>query len=289
LAPAVFREPGCPIVWYYPLRVRALTILVEAIGFPACQDEAQRQQNAEQFFTFDTLIDNLMMEANLAWADCVKVVTGYSGQLNTTPLGVQAAIGKELFFMTVLMLHAASIHLHHLYAMPEVNFDLKVCGITTGFQLLELQQTNASDDYSENVFRPSLGKIVNSSRALMGLMRSAYKTSVYAMTQHTLPSTGISAHIPKVDIPSPDEPLAVTEDILHHSPFCGCSQVVAAFGAALEVATATSKWQAMAAESNFETSKMVLQRLKRVWPVAAVFEDELEKCHGAVQSALQLW
>jgi len=47
-----------------------------------------------------------MMEANLAWADCVKVVTGYSGQLNTTPLGVQAAIGKELFFMTVLMLHA---------------------------------------------------------------------------------------------------------------------------------------------------------------------------------------
>jgi hypothetical protein len=169
---------------------------------------------------------------------------------------------------------SASIHLHHLYAMPEVNFDLKVCGITTGFQLLELQQTNASDDYSENVFRPSLGKIVTSSRALMGLMRSAYKTSVFAMTQHTLPSTGISAHIPKVDTPSADEPLAVTEDILHHSPFCGCSQVVAAFGAALEVATATSKWQAMAAESNFETSKMVLQRLKRVWPVAAVFEGQ---------------
>lgn len=170
--------------------------------------------------------------------------------------------------------HSASIHLHHLYAMPEVNFDLKVCGITTGFQLLELQQTNASDDYSENVFRPSLSKIVSSSRALMGLMRSAHKTSVLAMTQHTLPSTGISAHIPKSGVPNSEEPLAVTEDILRHSPFCGCSQVVAAFGAALEVATASSKWQAMAAESNFETSKMVLQRLKRVWPVAAVFEGQ---------------
>lgn len=36
-----------------------MTMLVEAIGFPACQDEQQRQQHAERFFTFDTLIDNL--------------------------------------------------------------------------------------------------------------------------------------------------------------------------------------------------------------------------------------
>lgn len=86
-----------------------------------------------------------------------------------------------------------------------------------------------------------------------------------------------------------EDPVAVTEEILMHSPFCGCSQVVAAFGAALEVATSDSKWQAIAAESNFGASKMVLQRLKRVWPVAAVFESELDKCHGAVQGALHLW
>lgn len=46
------------------------------------------------------------MEANLAWADCTKVVTGYAGRLVTTPLGVEASIGRELFFMTILMLHA---------------------------------------------------------------------------------------------------------------------------------------------------------------------------------------
>lgn len=163
--------------------------------------------------------------------------------------------------------------------MPEVNFDLKVCGITTGFALLELQQTNATEDYTENVFRPSLSKIVTASRALMDLMRSAHKSSVMAMTQHTLPSMGIASYIPKRDISSTEEPIAVTEDILRHSPFCGCSQVVAAFGAALEVATSASKWQAMAAESNFETSKMVLQRLKRVWPVAAVFEGKSRSDH----------
>lgn len=46
------------------------------------------------------------MEANLAWADCMKITTGYGKRLASTPLGVQAAIGKELFFMTILMLHA---------------------------------------------------------------------------------------------------------------------------------------------------------------------------------------
>lgn len=104
------------------------------------------------------------------------------------------------------------------------------------------------------------------------------------MAQHALPSIGLGlggpGPIPNGNDGLPggaageDEPISVQEDILRHSPFCGCSQVVAAFGAALEVATASSKWQAMAAESNFGTSKMVLQRVKRVWPVAAVFEGE---------------
>ncbi|KAF8314919.1 hypothetical protein DL93DRAFT_942082 [Clavulina sp. PMI_390] len=213
-----------------------------------------------------------MMEAHLAWADCQKVLTGYSGRLAGTPLGQEAAVGNELYYMAILMLHSAAIHLHHLYAMPEVNFDLKVCGITTGFALLELQQTNADSDYTQNVFQPSLGKIVNASRALMGMMRSAHQSTVLSITQHSLPSMGLSVHIPRRVSPVTQEPTAVMEDILRHSPFCGCSQVVAAFGAALEVATASNKWQAMTAESNFETSKMVLQRVKRVWPVAAVFE-----------------
>lgn len=305
-----------------------MSMLVEALGFPPCQDEAQRQAQTERFETFDTLIDNLcvfmlvvqssvlinrfrMMEANLAWADCMKISTGYGKRLANTPLGVQAAIGRELFFMTILMLHAyvstvfarvvcpsfaipylrASIHLHHLYAMPEVNFDLEVCGIATGFGLIELQQRNGNSDYSTNVFKPSLGKIVTSSRRLMDLMRQSHKASVLTMEHHTLPSIGIASHMGSSSnhLPDAEDPVAVTEEILTHSPFCGCSQVVAAFGAALEVATSESKWQAMAAESNFGTSKMVLQRLKRVWPVAAVFEDELDKCHGAVQGALQLW
>jgi hypothetical protein len=44
---------------YYPLRVRTLTLLVEAVDFPACTDDASRKQHAEQFMTLDTLIDNL--------------------------------------------------------------------------------------------------------------------------------------------------------------------------------------------------------------------------------------
>lgn len=44
---------------YYPLRIRVMSLLVEALGFPACGDAATRQEQAERFVTFDTLIDNL--------------------------------------------------------------------------------------------------------------------------------------------------------------------------------------------------------------------------------------
>ncbi|KAF9506420.1 hypothetical protein BS47DRAFT_433024 [Hydnum rufescens UP504] len=158
------------------------------------------------------------------------------GPSHTQALTSAAAQGQEIFFMAILMLHAASIHLHHLYAMPEVNFDVRACGITTGSSMVEVLRAGRSDYY----------------------------------------------------VQTPSQPI-IAEDILRRSPFCGCSQVVAAFGAALEVATASNKWQAIAAESNFETSKMVLQRVGKIWPVASVFEQELDSCHGAIQGALEIW
>lgn len=46
---------------------------------------------------------------------------------------------------------------------------------------------------------------------------------------------------------APSGPADVTpaqmDDILRQSPFCGCSQVIASFGSAIEVATAGQKYQ----------------------------------------------
>ena len=217
--------------------------------------------------------------------------------------------------------------------MPEVNFDVGVCGITTGSFVGDIHQSN--EEYREMVFAPARSKIVSASRSLMSLLRSSHRTNLI-QTAHETPSPASRSN-PELsqyaDIallscsPSRNNPslssntssVMVQEDILRHSPFCGCSQVVAAFGAALEVATAGTKWQALAAESNFETSKMVLQRLQRMWPVASIFErewtmrfflhvwffffktrsandvemptplEELNKCHSAVQGALAVW
>ena len=172
--------------------------------------------------------------------------------------------------------------------MPEVNFDVGVCGITTGSFVGDIHQSN--EEYREMVFAPARSKIVSASRSLMSLLRSSHRTNLI-QTAHETPSPASRSN-PELsqyaDIallscsPSRNNPslssntssVMVQEDILRHSPFCGCSQVVAAFGAALEVATAGTKWQALAAESNFETSKMVLQRLQRMWPVASIFERE---------------
>jgi hypothetical protein len=46
------------------------------------------------------------MECHLALADYSKVSTGYNEQVASSPLGLEAAIGRELLFMTILMLHA---------------------------------------------------------------------------------------------------------------------------------------------------------------------------------------
>ncbi len=91
---------------YYPLRIRALTLLLESIGFPACPDSVSRSLHVEQFTTIDTLIENVMMECQLAWSDCVKVCSALGGTSAATPLGSEVVIGKEIFHMTILMLHA---------------------------------------------------------------------------------------------------------------------------------------------------------------------------------------
>lgn len=169
--------------------------------------------------------------------------------------------------------------------MPEVNFDVKACGITTSSLMSDFASkltsstapyrssapSAAESTYNTTVFLPSLRKIVSASRALMALLHHDHNQSTVSTTTRLAASStgsGATAGVLTVD---PDM-MMVTEDILRHSPFCGCSQVVAAFGSALEVATANTKWQALAAQSNFETARMVLTRLKRLWPVAAVFE-----------------
>src|SRR5260370_29030557 len=127
--------------------------------------------------------------------------------------------------------------------MPEVNFDVGVCGITNGSFVGDIHQSN--EEYRETVFAPSRSKIVSASRSLMSLLRSSHRTNLIQTAQEA-PSSPTSQSNPDLsrlaDIAlscslSPSSPSSssdasstmIQEDILLHSPFFGCSQVVAAF------------------------------------------------------------
>ncbi|KAG8724242.1 hypothetical protein FRC12_024340 [Ceratobasidium sp. 428] len=130
----------------------------------------------------------------------------------------------------------------------------------------------------------SVSKITTSSRSILTLFRDSQRA---ALAQSVPPALHAPAD---QELRGPaDVTPAQMDDILRQSPFCGCSQVIASFGSAIEVATAGQKYQALAAYSNLETATHILKRLKSLWPVAGAYEEELTKCHTAVQSALESW
>ncbi|KDQ13129.1 hypothetical protein BOTBODRAFT_33740 [Botryobasidium botryosum FD-172 SS1] len=247
---------------FYPLRIKTLSLLLEASDFPPCTTSAMRAENNDRLHSLDSMIDNAMMQCHGAWTDA-------DGICDQGEDGREWAVSKNMFFMCMLMLNAASIHLHHLYALPELHFDIDSCALTPPpYTLASFHPINPNPP---PLPAASIAKIITQSRLIMSLFRHSHQSSI----------TRSGPMQQKGDYQN--------EDILRHSPFCGCSQVIAAFGSAIEVATASTKWQALAAESNLDTAKHVLSRLKRVWPIAAHFEGELTKCHDAVQSTLQLW
>jgi len=208
------------------------------------------------------MIDNAFMQSHGAWIDANSDCIHDEG-------GSEGVTSRNMYFMNMVMLNAASIHLHHLYALPELHFNMSsyALGSPPPYTLSSFHQNNPNPPLLP---AKSIAKIISQSRLIMTLFRHSHQSSVTRIRP-----------VMKRDYHD--------EDIARHSPFCCCSQVIAAFGSAIEVATASTKWQAMAANSNLDTAQHVLSRLKRVWPVAARFEEELTKCQRAVQSTLQLW
>lgn len=165
-----------------------------------------------------------------------------------------------------LSVFSACIHLHRKFAIPQVDFDLSVCGIKPLSMLMTSSPPDpgCTSDFhstpSTSSPRPSISKIISCSRLLFSLLRSSHQSTLLSSLDATPSITATSAVF--------SGPVIRTENILLQSPFCGCSQVVAGFGAALAVATAGTRWQALAAQSDFELAKTTLGRVKRLWPVA---------------------
>jgi hypothetical protein len=141
------------------------------------------------------------------------------------------------------------IHLHHRYAIPNLHFNFNVCSVApTASGLAALAaiangsqpiQPTATDDTPPLEIPPtSVAKITTSSRSILTLFRDSQRA---ALAQSVLPTL----HAPPQDAtPGPaDVTPAQMDDILRQSPFCGCSQVIACFGSAIEVATAGEKYQ----------------------------------------------
>lgn len=175
-----------------------------------------------------------------------------------------------------LLMFSACIHLHRKFALPQVDFDLSVCGIKPLYTLIPpshpslydspdtemTTETAAPNQQPNSALIHSISKIISCSKLLFSLLRTTHQTTIQRSIEVPPPPNTIN--LGKAVIPT----ITKTEDILRQSPFCGCSQVVAGFGAALAVATAGNRWQAMAAQSDFELARATLGRVKRLWAVA---------------------
>ncbi|KDQ21765.1 hypothetical protein BOTBODRAFT_183020 [Botryobasidium botryosum FD-172 SS1] len=247
---------------FYSLRIKSLSLLREASDFPPCTSAAVRLENTDRLRCLDAMIDNAFMQSHGAWIDA-------SSECSQDECRRDAVINRNMFFMNMVMLNAASVHLHRRYALPELNFSVGSCalGSPPPYTLSSFHQNNPDP---LPLPAKSIAKIISQSRLIMSLFRHSHQSSITR-----------ARPVLKKDY--------LDEDIVRHSPFCSCAQATAAFGSAIEVATASSKWQAMAAKSNIDAVQHVLSRLKRVWPVAARFEEELAQCQQAVESTLRLW
>ena len=141
------------------------------------------------------------------------------------------------------------IHLHHRYAIPNLHFNFNVCSVAptaSGLAALAAMVTGNAPMASPTTSDPppleippeSVAKITSSSRSILTLFRDSQRA---ALAQSVAPRL----HLPQDMVPSgpADVTPAQMDDILRQSPFCGCSQVIASFGSAIEVATAGQKYQ----------------------------------------------
>ncbi|KAG8747144.1 hypothetical protein FRC10_002193 [Ceratobasidium sp. 414] len=270
---------------FYPLRIRSFMFLEEAMAFPTCLTQQIRDENTPKLTTLDVMIDNAIMQGYHTWSDAVQ-------GMNDLDTKVEWLTVRTTCFMSLLVLNAAMIHLHHRYAIPNLHFNFNVCSVApsaSGLAALAAIATGTTPMSMSTETEPpleipasSVSKITTSSRSILTLFRDSQRAAL-AQAVPTL-------HAPEVELRGPaDVTPAQMDDILRQSPFCGCSQVIASFGSAIEVATAGQKYQALAAYSNLETATHILKRLKSLWPVAGAYEEELTKCHTAVQSALESW
>ncbi|GAB1521436.1 hypothetical protein RhiTH_004531 [Rhizoctonia solani] len=272
---------------FYPLRIKSFMFLEHAMAFPTCTTLQLREENTQRLLMLDTFIDNALLEGLQTWSDAVK-------GMNDQDTKVEWQTVRTTCFMSLLVLNAAMIHLHHRYAIPNLHFNFNVCSVAptaSGLAALAaiangtqpMQATPTDDTPPLEIPPASVAKITTSSRSILTLFRDSQRAALAQCipTLHPAPGDAISG-------PADVTP-AQMDDILRQSPFCGCSQVIACFGSAIEVATAGEKYQALAAYSNLETATHILKRLKSLWPVAGAYEEELTKCHTAVQSALQDW
>ncbi|KAL5631544.1 hypothetical protein ACGC1H_007161 [Rhizoctonia solani] len=279
-------NPAFPSL-FYPLRIKSFMFLEHAMAFPTCTTLQLRQENTQRLLMLDTFIDNASLEGLQTWSDSVK-------GMNDQDTKVEWQTVRTTCFMSLLVLNAAMIHLHHRYAIPNLHFNFNVCSVAptaSGLAALAaiangsypMQPTPTDDTPPLEIPPTSVAKITTSSRSILTLFRDSQRAALAQCIPSLHPPAGDALTGPADVTP------AQMDDILRQSPFCGCSQVIACFGSAIEVATAGEKYQALAAYSNLETATHILKRLKSLWPVAGAYEEELTKCHTAVQSALQDW
>ncbi|KAF8756822.1 hypothetical protein RHS01_03953 [Rhizoctonia solani] len=183
---------------FYPLRIKSFMFLEHAMAFPTCTTLQLREENTQRLLMLDTFIDNALLEGLQTWSDAVK-------GMNDQDTKVEWQTVRTTCFMSLLVLNAAMIHLHHRYAIPNLHFNFNVCSVAptaSGLAALAaiangtqpMQATPTDDTPPLEIPPASVAKITTSSRSILTLFRDSQRAALAQCipTLHPAPGDAIS-------------------------------------------------------------------------------------------------
>ncbi|KAG9102488.1 hypothetical protein FRC06_001964 [Ceratobasidium sp. 370] len=207
---------------FYPLRIRAFMFLEDAMSFPTCTTQQIRDENTPKLTTLDVMIDNALMEGFHTWSDAVEGMKDPDSKVEWLTV-------RTTCFMSLLVLNAAMIHLHHRYAIPNLHFNFNVCSVApsaNGLAALAAIATGSTPMSTSTETEPpleippaSVSKITSSSRSILALFRDSQRAAL-AQAVPTLHAP------PDLELRGPaDVTPAQMDDILRQSPFCRAASI----------------------------------------------------------------
>ncbi|EPQ29701.1 uncharacterized protein PFL1_02921 [Pseudozyma flocculosa PF-1] len=218
----------------YDIRIRAAALINECTRPPA----DPRNPDLGRLHAVDTMLSNLLLQGQSLWAGIAASVSNPSQQMRPTPM-VQTKL--EIIFTSLVVMHAARIHLHRQAWFSDLQMDLESCSFRPKHRSGTVEPTPSSaagagrlavisDEARRDYIASSVSTIVSCSDGILRLIR--LDAEMHLDLAMTRPSVFGAPPPPSSPVPP-------------HWPFFACCSMVASFGYAVAVAASGPEHSAL--------------------------------------------